>query len=135
MEYTHSSLHHVAATVFTTLEPIQRAYLFGESFSPLICFNCVLLKDSISRRRSLCISEWNKQYLGALIFRFSASGMVGMSLWGGGGAGAFAAFMLRGRDDAGGGGGFLLTGSGGGTDEVVLFIGGEDAGLLAGGIA
>lgn len=85
-----------------------------------MCFNFVLLKDWISRRRSLHGSTEIHQYLGALIFRFSDSEGAEMSL--GGGGGAFASFLLIGTEDIGGGGGFLLTGSGGGVDEVGLLF-------------
>ena len=91
-----------------------------ESLSSWMCFNFVLLKDWISRRRSLHGSTEIHLYFGALIFRFSDSERAGMSL--GGGGGAFASFLLIGTEDIGGGGGFLLTGSGGGMDEVGLLF-------------
>lgn len=102
-------------------------YLLDESLSSWMCFNFVLLKDWISRRRSLHGSTEIHQYLGALIFRFSDSERAGRSL--GGGGGAFTSFLLIGTEDiGGGGGGFLLTGSGGGMDEVGLLFEEEEGG-------
>ena len=99
-----------------------------------MCFNCVLLKDSISRRRFLRVTQSTQIYLGALIFRFSVSGgRVGTSL-GGGGGGALEPFLFMGTEETGGGGGFLLTGSGGGAEEMGFFFGaGAGAGAGAAG--